>query len=510
MMMNGFEWDSKGNAYRKRHKLSNGQYCEVRFYKNGSDFIVDATGDYIPAKLKFKKISNLINKEARFLFGNMPDITINPQSDTTEITEEIKDNITNMQNMLTNIFDANMFESTLLKAAKDCFIGKRVACLVNFNEITGVTIQFLRSTQFIFEMSEDNPNEVGKFVAFITTKYSQTKVNKRIFKKKYELEYEDGEPIVYLTEELYDGAGTLLETLFERQSILLNQIPVAIITNDGLIGDNLGDSEVEQLMDAEGWYSKLANGDIDAARKSMNPIRYTNDMDVRSTKNLSSAPGSYWDLQTNQNSDNTHPMVGQLTSSLEYSTSLSTTLERINANMHDTLELPDVSLEKMSGVITSGKGLKAIYWPLIVRCNEKMKTWGPQLKKIVGIIIDGALVYPDTIVKYTDVSIEYVPYEVNIDMNYPLPTDEQEEKNSDITEVDSQLMSKKSYMKKWRGLTDEEAEEEIEQIAKENEMLTNSSGFTGGSFDMSKENDTESEDITEENDIDGDNEDITE
>lgn len=38
MMMNGFEWDSKGNAYRKRHKLSNGQYCEVRFYKNGSDY----------------------------------------------------------------------------------------------------------------------------------------------------------------------------------------------------------------------------------------------------------------------------------------------------------------------------------------------------------------------------------------------------------------------------------------------------------------------------------------
>ena len=474
-------------------------------YKNGADFNVEPNEDYIPSNLKFKKVSNLINKEARFLFGNMPDIVVNPQSDTTDITEELKDNITNIQNMLGNIFDENMMESILLKAAKDCFIGKRVACLVNFNEQSGVTIQFLRSTQFVYETSDNNPNEVKKFVAFITTKYSQKKVDKRIFKKKYELEYENNEPVVYLTEEVYDGTGMLLETPFERQSILLSQIPVAIIVNDGLSGDTVGVSEVEQLMDSESYYSKLSNGDMDAARKSMNPIRYVNDMDVRSTSNLSSAPGAFWDLQTNQNSDNVSPMVGQLTSSLEYSQSLNTTLKRINANMYDTLEMPDVNLENMSGVITSGKGMKAIYWPLIVRCNEKMKTWGPQLKKIVNIIIEGAIVYPDTVQKYTDIDILDMPYEVAIEVNYPLPADEQEEKNSDMSEVDSQVMSKKSYMMKWRGLTDEEAEEELEQIAKETEMLQNSSGF-GGSLDMS-ESDVEetmagdNDDTTEEDDI---------
>ena len=456
-------------------------------YTNGSDFNVDNTGDYVPSSLKFRKVHNLINKEARFLFGNMPYIVVNPQGDTTDNSEELTNNLTNIQNMLGNIFDDNMMESILLKAAKDCFIGKRVACLVNFNEQTGVSIQFLRSTQFVYEMADDNIN-LKKFVAFITTKYSNENINKRIFKKKYELEYENGEPIVYLTEEVYDGAGSLVETKFERQNILLSQIPVAIITNDGLIGDTLGVSEVEELMDSESWYSKLSNGDIDAARKSMNPIRYTNDMDVRSTKNLSSAPGSFWDLQTNQNSDNTHPMVGQLTSSLEYSESLNTTLKRINANMYDTLEMPDVSLENMTGVITSGKSMKAVYWPLIVRCNEKMKTWGPQLKKIVSIIIEGSVVYPNTVTKYTDVEIKDMPFEVSVEINYPIPSDEQEEKNSDITEVDSQLMSKKSYMMKWRGLTEEEAEAEIEQIAKENEMLQSSSGFGGvGSFDIQKE-----------------------
>ena len=471
-------------------------------YKEGADFNSEGSGnDYIPSNHKYKKAANLINKEARFLFGNMPDIIVSPISDTTEDSQQLLDNITNVQNMLDKIFEANSFECALIKAAKDCFIGKRVACMVNFNDISGVTIQFLRSTQFIYEISETNNNELKMFTAFVTTKYSMANTNKRIYKKKYVLETtEQGERRVLLTEVIYDGAGDVVESICEDEVIDgLEKIPVVIIFNDGLSGDTSGVSEIEELMSGESLYSKLSNGDVDAARKCMNPIRFTVDMDPRSTKNLSSAPGSYWDLSTNQNVDNAKPSVGQLTSSLEYSSALDTTLKRINADMHDTVEMPDISLESMSGIITSGKALKSIYWPLIVRCNEKMKTWTPALKAIVKIIIDGSFLFPSCVEKYTDVTIFDLPYEVSVNNNYPLPEDEQEEKASDITEVDSNLMSRKSYMKKWRGLTDEEAEAEIEQIAKESEMLNNSAGF--GDFDMMME--TEPKEKQTEEDIDG-------
>jgi hypothetical protein len=51
--------------------------------------------------------------------------------------------------------------------------------------------------------------------------------------------------------------------------------------------------------------------------------------------------------------------------------------------------------------------------------------------------------------------------------NYPLPEDEEEEKNMDLAEVAANTMSRKSYMKKWRQLTDHEVEEELQQIALE-------------------------------------------
>ena len=38
----------------------------------------------------------------------------------------------------------------LLKGLKDCFIGKRIAIVVNFND-DGITITFLKPTEFIYE-----------------------------------------------------------------------------------------------------------------------------------------------------------------------------------------------------------------------------------------------------------------------------------------------------------------------------------------------------------------------
>lgn len=450
------------------------QICKYyKVYKKGASFTVEGTnGDYVPAKLKYKMATSLINKEARFLFAEPPDITIEPKGDVGKITEDAKMALTIMNDVVKTILDANKFEEALIKAAKDCFIGKRVAGLVNFNEDDGVTVTFLPSTQFIYDTKIGNSNIITKFVCFIIVKDSITLSEKRIFKKKFVLE-EDGK--VYLEEILYDGAGAQLEVVTEYQETLMPMIPVSIFINDGLTGEDSGESEIDCLQDYEQWYSKLSNADIDAERKSMNPIRYAIDMETNSTKKLSSSAGSFWDLQSDQNLDNPAPSVGMLESSMSYSDSLKTSLDRIKTIGYEQIDMPNITLESMQGTITSGKSLKAIYWPLIVRCKEKMKMWGPQLRNLVHIIIQGALVYPNCIAQYTNDAIVPVDYEIKIEQNTPLPEDEIEEKNMDLSEVESKTMSRKAYMKKWRGLTDDEVQEELEQIAMERQMIEDSS-----------------------------------
>ena len=456
------------------------QICRYyKVYKKGASFTVEGTnGDYVPAKLKYKMSASLINKEARFLFAVPPDITVEPKGDVGKITQGAKDALTVMNDLVKTVLDANKFEDALIKAAKDCFVGKRVAGLINFNEEDGVTLTFLPATQFIYETKIGNPNVLTKFVCFMVIKNSITLSEKRIFKKKFVLEDDK----VYLEEAMYDGAGRLLEQVTEYQETLMPMIPAVIFVNDGLTGEDDGESEIELLQDYEEYYSKLSNADIDSERKSMNPTKYTVDMESNSTKNLSTAAGAFWDLGSDQNLDKPNPQVGILEPAMNYSEALKTSLDRIKTTGYEQIDMPNITLESMQGAITSGKALKAIYWPLIVRCKEKMKMWGPQLRALVNIIIQGAMVYPNCITQYVNEPISPVDYEISVEQNTPLPEDEVEERNMDLAEVESKTMSRKAYMKKWRRLTDDEVQEELAQIALERQMIEDSS------FSMSGDN----------------------
>lgn len=470
------------------------QICKYyKVYKKGASFTVEGTnGDYVPARLKYKMAASLINKEARFLFAVPPDITVEPKGDVGKITQDAKDALTIMNDLVKTVLDVNKFEDALIKAAKDCFIGKRVAGLVNFNEDDGVTLTFLPSTQFIYETKVGNPNMITKFVCFMVIKNSMTLSEKRIFKKKFVLDNKK----VFLEEVLYDGAGRIIEEITEYQETLMPMIPAVIFVNDGLTGEDEGESEIEILEDDESWYSKLSCADLDSQRKSMNPTKYAVDMESNSTKNLSTAAGAFWDLGSDQNLDKPHPQVGLLEPSMNYSSALDMTLGRIKRSAYEQVDVPDI--ESVQATITSGKALKAIYWPLIIRCQEKMKMWGPQLRALVNIIIQGAMVYPNCVMQYINEPISPVDYEIAVEQNTPLPEDEIEEKNMDLAEVESKVMSRKSYMKKWRSLTDGEVQEELEQIALERQMIEDSS-FAGGTDKLPYGNETDQEEEFETN-----------
>lgn len=446
-------------------------------YKRGVEFESEGTGGhYVGANLRYKKVATLINKEARFLFGTQPDMCVKSDKDLGKITDEAKDNLTVLQNLVNKVLKANKFESILLKGAKDCFIGKRVALMVNFNEQYGVTVQFLPAVNFIYETQLDNPEVITKFVCYTVVKKSTDLANKRVFRKLFQIDYdsESGKDMCFIEETMHDGSGNLIEEITEYQSTLLETIPVSIIINDGLTGEVEGESEVDALKEYEKWYSKLSSSDIDAERKGMNQIKFVKDMATSTTKNLSSAPGAVWDLQTDQNLDKPASEVGTLSVDMGYSEALDTTLSRIRASMYEEVDVPDVTLDNLSGVITSGKAMKCLYWPLIVRCQEKMKAWGPALEYMIDTIIKGAMVYPNTVRKYTSDDLQPVDYRIEVVQNYPLPEDEEAEKEIDMAEVGNSLMSRKSYMVKWRQLTDHEVEEELNQIAMEKALLEGS------------------------------------
>lgn len=450
------------------------KYYEI--YEKGANFSTSGSnGDYVPSNKRYKKIRKLINEEARFMFSQPLDIIVNKNENNTD---EEKKNNSIVNDFIQNVLRKNSFNSKIIKAAKDCFIGKRICIVLNFDPTTGIKIDFLNALEFYYEF---NGNELEKLIAFFVEVQSSNMNEKRIVKKSFELINEN----CYIVESLYDGGGNLLE----QGNVIktdLDFIPAIIVLNDGLTNDIKGESDVKTLIEDEPYYSKLANADIDSLLKSMNPIKYTIDATSESTENLSSSAGSYWDIQSDENGvEKKTASVGMLESNMSYSNALGATLERIDNDMHSQLSIPNIDSEKMQGMITSGKTLKALYFPLQVRSDEKCLVWYDAINNLINMLYDGALMFKESTLEYTVEDIPEINLKVYIEANYALPEDEQEEKAIDLQEVSNQTMSKKAYMKKWRGLTDEEADEELKQIALERQLLEDS--FSSGNLESGNE-----------------------
>lgn len=432
-------------------------------YEKGSPFDSEGgNGDYIPSDHKYKTIKSLIDKEARFLFSIPPTITL---EDTSGDNERISPN----QELIKKVLSTNHFYSKLVRAAKDCFIGRRIAIALNFND-SGINVSFIPSLEFVYETDPADVDIMTKFIQFYSVVVNDDKAQQRIYKKKWELN-ENG--YCEVSEELYDGNARLIETITPKTVTKFTHIPVWVVINEGLTGDAFGVSDIEVLTDDESWYSKLSSKDMDSLRKGTDQIVWAMDVNPRSTKNLSRSPGSFWDLSSDPAGNEKTGQIGCLENNMSYSEALNSTLNRLRASMYSQLDIPDTSSEALQGVISSGKTMKAIYWGLMVRCNEKMLDWIPAIENMVYGIIEGAMLYPNSKQKYTsDTLVD--DFIVKVENTYPILEDESEEKSTDMAEVATKVMSRKSYLKKWRGLSDEEITAELEQIQLEQNMFEDS------------------------------------
>ena len=453
-------------------------------YKKGAEFYTEgSSGDYQPSNIRFKIAKTLIDKEARFMFSQTPDVTIQ----SVDTSEEQMKQVEQYQRLIDKVLKdkKNNFPKTLLQSAKDCFIGKRVACLIDFSEEDGIQTHFYNSLQFYYE-TEYGSDRLTKFISFENV--NQTKsTQERLYLVN---RYEEKDGTIYMSSILYNGTGKEQEIVIPEQAIQLDYIPAVVIINDGTLEDKRGVSEIESLTEYESGYSRLGNGDIDSERKGMNPIRYTVDMNSRTTKNLSSGAGAYWDLKSEQNQNEVHPMIGTLAPNMNHTEPVKVTLDRLKTTMYNEIDMPNISEETMAGTITSGKALKALYYPLQVRCDEKLKTWKPAIEFIAEAIIDLAVLNKVEVTSmYVLTSLDEVQYNIEVMENYALAEDEEEEKNSDLAEIAANARSRKSYIKKWRRSefkTDAQIDEELMQIAVENNMMDSMSMNTQVQTELNK------------------------
>ena len=424
----------------------------------GQDWINDEQ-DYTSAKKKTNYIKKLIKEEARFLFGKTPIFTIQVEDDKNqEQAEEVN-------NYINNVLKNNLFEDKLIKGARDCFIGKRIAIKLHADTVTKtIRVMFVPSLEFVYEPFEDRVDELKKIIFFHQMNQEQDKDKQVIWKQKYEMV--EGKCI--LNEGFYNGNGDLLETLAVNVDLRLSGIPAYVVLNDGLSGDLKGESDVAEILDDGIAYNQLSSEDLDALKKGMNRIIYGTDVDPKASEKFKLKPGAYWDVSTDIAADGKQATIGTISTDFNYNERMENTLNRIKSNMHEALNIPMINNQDLKGMMTSGKSMKALYWQLITRCEEKMKSWKPALEWMIRAILEINEVYNITPLPKLE------NFDVVVENQYPLQENEDEEMTLDLQKVNAQTMSRKTFIKKWANVTDDIALEELKQIQLEKQMLEDS------------------------------------
>ena len=235
-----------------------------------------------------------------------------------------------------------------------------------------------------------------------------------------------------------------------------------------MTGDMTGKSDVERLWDNQDDYNRLKSDDRDALKFNMFPQRVFRDANQETMDRVKIAPGAIIDAQTDPSSD--HQVDAKiLEAQFSYNERIENALNRDKNDMYSLLSVPNVSLEQLKGFAASGKAMKALYWELTTRCEEKWNEWDAALRWMVQALVKMAGAYG------TD-SLPALDFTVSIDHRYPIADDEDAERTLDLQEVSQQARSRKCYMRKWHP--NEDSDSELAQIVSEQKMLDD--GFEDG------------------------------
>ena len=410
--------------------------------------------DYEPTRKRTNFIRKLIKEQARFLFGKTPEVTL--YSSDTAAAEELR-------RYVNGTLKRNLFSERLIKAARDCFVGKRVALVVGCEDGEDVCFSFRPSLGFVYDYEGGDPDRVVKAVFVHAENDAPDRREQRIYRQKFEMA--DGRCLV--SEGIYDGHGGPVDIRREREDTGLDFMPVKIIRNDGQTGDHKGESDVAPLVELQRIYNCLTSDDVDALRFNMFPQTVAMNIDEDSLKHIRIAPAALIDAHAEPSGgDGEQARIYKLESGFNYDSRIENALNRIKGEMHELLSIPMVTTAELTGFMASGKAMRAVYWQMVTRCEEKFTTWRPALEWLCMTILKVAEVCGKLSVRIPEDLV------IRVENVYPLMDDEYEEKDSDMKAVACGVMSRKRYIRKWDvGLGEEGAEKELQQIADERRSL---------------------------------------
>lgn len=482
--------------------------------------------DYKPTKDIRNYTKKLIDKQARFMSGSPAQLVISAVNKGEEERAEKK------RVLIDEILQRAKFWSKMSKALIDSTIGKRVLMMVIANEGEPINIRFYPMPQFNYVMDPDNNNELLSVDIVYQDERTIGKDSSEQLWHHYSYEMKTSaeesaiatateetttEPECWLTYKMTDGADkqlyvarteteedpTRFATSINEAKVVvvknsngeevevpmiikesaptgLSRIPAYVIRNESLTGDIYGHSDLKDLVPIADNYNRTISDLRDALKFRMFEQPVIIDGDSKSVSKLKIAPNALIDLKTDpklsMGNSSRQAAIQSLSSSFNFMTAAQYYLDDTKRAMYELMDQP---LPEKVQEAPSGKAMKFLFYDLMSRCNRKWIEWDDAIVWLISMATEVLGKVPNM---YDDMEPDILN-SINVETTeyvkpvYPLPEDENEERQTAINEVAANVRSIRSYIKTYSEAENEQSE--FENILEELGLLDE---VQGGGF----------------------------
>ncbi|KFX56685.1 phage portal protein [Clostridium botulinum] len=426
----------------------------------GQNWSSDDNVDYKPTQDIRNKVKPLLKKQARWMFGKEPTLVF--KADDLKDKEKCEE----LRKFIEDVFENNSFWNNTRKAFLEATIKKRVLLRAEANPGQPITIKYESIENFFYK--EKN----GKLLKAIFFEEDEMNVYREEDKDKiyylhtyyYKVEEKTKALQAWYRKETYKNTELQKELLID-QDTGFSTIPCWLIRNGGELNNTFGESDITDLRDPQNQYNKRNSDFDDALRFQMFGTETIVDGKEEDVNKLNVAPGALHAIRTSDEAlaEGKQATIQRQEYNIGNSEAINSFLDRADSDMKETLDMPKIS---DLNNIPSAKAMIYLYNDLIARMEEKFNDWEKPLLSLINFIVEvGSVCYPGIFNKEW-INLKYTKL---IKQNYLIPNDLDEKKKLAMDEVDSNVRSRKSYIKEYSD--EEDAEKAFDEILEETTLL---------------------------------------
>jgi len=309
-----------------------------------------------------------------------PGYTPSPKQEAENSRAKIKERLLNW------VWDDNRMHEKLLVAAKDRAISKTgVYARLHFDQRRGeLRIYWHPSTEVIAIHNEWDADELQEahFIAYLDPEKTQ------LWKLSYYLVWHDdlGVYDCEIHEGVYDEAFNLIEERTPRQSMGLDFMPVVEVPVEKLLGETVGQSELEKMIPLADEIDRKFSDYSDALRFNLFPITVLTNVDEDPKNPLRVSPSAKWNLGDG-NAETGEPKAEKLESRFQFKEVLEAYLDRLYEALHEISEVPIVNTADMKTGGINDVALQLLYNAIISKTQRAWVIWKSRLQLLNEYIL---------------------------------------------------------------------------------------------------------------------------